>query len=129
MVTAKDKVSIDSIVICVMEALYREFRFALSQELLYVHVLVVVAETEDDVIERLNERKNNVENTGTRVTHTKHTTIYGSQDFVWEYLSEPVPEETKGCNLNSCCTTLKSFKRQCYYYYYYYYYYYWYSAV
>jgi len=41
--------------VIVMEALSREFRVAL--ELLYADDLVVIAETEDDVIKRLNEWK------------------------------------------------------------------------
>jgi len=50
----------------VMEALSREFRVALPWELLYTDDLVVIAETEDDVIERLNKWKDNVENRGMR---------------------------------------------------------------
>jgi len=46
----------------VMEALSREFRVALPWELLYVDDLVVIAETEDDLIKRLNEWKDNMEN-------------------------------------------------------------------
>jgi len=46
----------------VMEALSREFRVALSWELLYADDLVVMAETEDDLIKRLNEWKDNVKN-------------------------------------------------------------------
>jgi len=38
----------------VMEALSREFRVALQWELLYADDLVVVAETEDHLIKRLN---------------------------------------------------------------------------
>jgi len=38
-----------------MEALSREFRVALPWELLYADDLVVIAETEDDLIKRLNE--------------------------------------------------------------------------
>jgi len=44
-----------------MEALSTEFRVALRWELLYADDLVVIAETEDDLIKRLrpNEWKNN----------------------------------------------------------------------
>jgi len=42
----------------VMEALSREFRVALPWELLYADDLVVMAETEDDLIIRLNKWKN-----------------------------------------------------------------------
>ena len=48
--------------VIVVEALSREFRVALPWELLYADDLVVIAETEDDLIKRLNEWKDNVEN-------------------------------------------------------------------
>ena len=41
----------------VMEALSREFRVALPWKLLYADNLVVIAETEDDLIKRLDEQK------------------------------------------------------------------------
>ena len=41
----------------VMEALSREFNVALPLELLYADDLAVIAETEDDLIKRLNEWK------------------------------------------------------------------------
>ena len=41
--------------VIVMEALPREFRVALPWELLYADDLVVIAETEEDLIKRLNE--------------------------------------------------------------------------
>ena len=50
--------------VIVMEAISREFRVGLPWELLYADDLVVIAETEteEDLIKRLNEWKNNVEN-------------------------------------------------------------------
>ena len=54
----------------VMEAISREFRVALPWELLYADDLVVIAETEEDLIKRPNERKNN-ENRGVRVNMNK----------------------------------------------------------
>jgi len=57
--------------VIVMEAISREFRVALPWELLYADDLVVIAETEEDLIKRLNEWKNNVENRGTRVSMNK----------------------------------------------------------
>ena len=57
--------------IIVMEALSREFIFALPCELLYAHDLVVIAETEEDLIKRLNECKAFVENRGMRVNMNK----------------------------------------------------------
>jgi len=51
-----------------MEAISREFRVALPRELLYADDLVVIAEIEEDLIKRLNEWKNNVENRSIRVS-------------------------------------------------------------
>ena len=50
--------------VIVMEAIPREFRVALPWELLYADDLVVIAETEEDLIKRLHEWKNNVQNRG-----------------------------------------------------------------
>jgi len=55
----------------VMEALSREFRVALRWEMLYADDLVVIAEIEDDLITRLNEWKDNLENRGMRVHMNK----------------------------------------------------------
>ena len=41
--------------VIVMEALSRDIRVALPWELLYADDLVVIAETEDDLIKRFNE--------------------------------------------------------------------------
>ena len=57
--------------VIVVEAISREFRLALPWELLYADDLIVVAETEEDLIKRLNEWKNNVENRGMRVDMNK----------------------------------------------------------
>jgi len=57
--------------VIVMEALSREFRVALAWELLYAEDLVVIAETEDDLIKRLNKWKDFVENRGMRVNMNK----------------------------------------------------------
>ena len=50
---------------------FRGFRVTLPCELLYADDLVVIAETEDDLIKRLHERKHNVENSGMRVNRNK----------------------------------------------------------
>jgi len=55
-----------------MEALSREFRVALPWELLNADDLVVIAETEGDLIKRFNEWKDFVENRGMRVNHRLH---------------------------------------------------------
>jgi len=47
--------------VIVMEALSREFRVTLPWELLYADDLVVIAETENDIIKTHNEWKDNVE--------------------------------------------------------------------
>jgi len=57
--------------VIVMEALSRELRVALLWELLYTDDLVVIAETEDDLIKRLNEWKDFMENRGMRVNMNK----------------------------------------------------------
>jgi len=49
----------------------KEFRVALAWKLLYADNLVVIAETEDDLIKRLNEWKDAVENRGMRVNKIK----------------------------------------------------------
>ena len=54
-----------------MEALSKEFIVALPWELLYTDDLIVIADTEDDLIRRLNEWKDNVENRGMRVETRK----------------------------------------------------------
>ena len=48
-----------------------EFRVVLPWELLYADDLVVIAESKEDLIKRINERKNNVENRGMRVNMNK----------------------------------------------------------
>ena len=50
--------------VIVMEAISTEFRVALPWELLYADDLAVIAETEEDLIKKLNEWKDNVENKG-----------------------------------------------------------------
>jgi len=54
-----------------MEAISREFRVALPWELLYADDLAVIAETEEELINRLNDWKDNVESKGMRVNMNK----------------------------------------------------------
>ena len=54
-----------------MEAISTEFRVALPWELLYADDLAVIAETEEELIKRLNESKENVESKGMRVNMNK----------------------------------------------------------
>jgi len=66
----------------VMEAISREFRVALPWELLYADDLAVIAETEQ-LINRLNEWKDNVESKGMRVSMNKtKVTISGERQKV-----------------------------------------------
>jgi len=55
----------------VMEAISREFRVVLPWELLYADDLAVIAETEEELIRRLNEWKDNVESKGMSVNMNK----------------------------------------------------------
>ena len=58
--------------VIVMEAISREFRVAVPWELLlYADDLAVIAETEEELIKRLNEWKENVESKGMRVNMNK----------------------------------------------------------
>ena len=62
-----------------MEAISRKFRVALPWELLYADDLIVIAETEDDLIKRLNEWKDNVENRGMRVSMSKTKVMFSGE--------------------------------------------------
>jgi len=77
-----------------MEATSREFRVALPWELLYADDLVVIAETEEDLIKRLNKWKNNVENGGTKVYMNKN------QGYIKWRMSEATAE---GCKMAVWC--------------------------
>ena len=57
--------------VIVMEAMSRELRVALPRELLHADDLAVIAETEHELIKRLNEWKDNVESKGMRVNMNK----------------------------------------------------------
>ena len=57
--------------VIVMEAISTEFRVALPWELLYADDLAVIAETEEELIKRLNEWKDKVESKGMRVSMNK----------------------------------------------------------
>ena len=51
----------------------------LPWELLYADDLAVIAETEEELIKRLNEWKDNVELKGMRVTHTRLMALFPIQ--------------------------------------------------
>ena len=50
--------------VIVMEVISREFRVALPWELLYADDLAVIAETEEELVKRLNDWKDNVQSKG-----------------------------------------------------------------
>ena len=66
--------------VIVMAALSREFRVTSPWELLYVDDLVLIAETEDDLIKRLNEWKDNMENRCMRVNINKTLVMFVEND-------------------------------------------------
>ena len=72
-----------------MEAISREFRVALPWELLYADDLAVIAETEEELIKRLNEWKDNVESKGMRVNMNKTKVM--------------ISGERQMATLNGCC--------------------------
>jgi len=73
--------------VIVMEDLSREFRVALPWELLYADDMVVIAETEDDLIKRLSEWDDSVENRGMRVNmNTTKFMTSGEQQKVMQRL-------------------------------------------
>jgi len=57
--------------VVVIQALSREFRVALPWKLLYADDLAAIAETENDLIKRLNKWKDNMENRGMKVNMNK----------------------------------------------------------
>ena len=63
----------------VMEAISREFRVALPWELLYADDLAVIAETEEELIKRFNEWKDNVESKGMRVNMNKTKVVISGE--------------------------------------------------
>ena len=65
--------------VIVIEALSREFRVAFPWQLLYADDLVVIAETEYNLIKRCNEWKDNVENRGIRVNMNKTKVMFSGE--------------------------------------------------
>jgi len=71
--------------VIVMEALSREFRVVLPWELLYADDLVVIAETEEDLIKRLNEWKHFVDHRGMRVNMNKTKVMISGE---WQQVTQ-----------------------------------------
>ena len=68
-----------SLFVTVLEVISRKFRVALPWELLFADDLVVIAEMEDDLIKRLNEWKDNIENIGMRVNMNKNKVMISGE--------------------------------------------------
>ena len=70
--------------VIVMEAISREISVALPWELLYADDLAVIAETEEELIKRFNEWKDNMESKGMRVNMNKTKVISGERQKVMQ---------------------------------------------
>jgi len=88
--------------VIVMEAISREFMVALPWELLYADDLAVIAETEEELIKRLNEWKDNVESKGMRVSMNKtKVMISGERQVRQKAVRWPCGVCSKGVGSNS----------------------------
>ena len=89
--------------VIVMEAISREFRVALPWELLYADDLAVIAETEEELIKRLNEWENNIESKVMRVNINKtKVKISGEHEKVMQKAARwPCGVCSKGVGSNS----------------------------
>jgi len=87
----------------VTEAISREFKVALPWELLYADDMAVISETEEELIKRLNEWKENVENKGMRVNMNEtKVMISGERQMVWQKAARwPCGMYNKGVGSNS----------------------------
>ena len=103
--------------VIVMEAISREFRVALPWELLYADDLVVIAETEEELIKRLNEWKDNAESKGMRVNINKtKVMISGERQIVRQKAVKwPCGVCCKGVGRNSllCTSCQKWVHKKC----------------
>ena len=100
----------------VMEAISREFRVALPWELLYADDLAVIAETEEELIKRLNEWKDNVESKGMRVNMNKTNVMTsGERQKMRQKARRPcgVCSEGVGSNLIQCSSCQKWVHKKC----------------
>jgi len=84
-----------------MVAISREFRVALPWELLYADDLAVIAETEEELIKRLNEWKDNVESKGMRVNMNKTKENGERQKVKQKAVRWPCEVCSKGVGSNS----------------------------
>jgi len=77
--------------VIVTQALSREFRVVLSTEL-NADDLVVIAETEHDLIKRLNEWKDNVDNRGIRVNMNRTKVMINREHHKQDQLADLLHE-------------------------------------
>jgi len=100
-----------------MEAIPKELRVALPWELLYADDLIAIAETEDDLIKRLNEWKDNVENTGMRVNMNKTKVMISGecQKLMQKAARWPCGVCGRGAGINSmqCTSCQKCICKKC----------------
>ena len=89
----------------VEEALSVEFRVALPWELLYTNHLVVIAETEDEQIKRLNEWKDNVENTGMKVNMNKNALTQNKPPPIRRISDSGLPDPKRDLDRHQNCIT------------------------
>jgi len=100
-----------------MEALCREFRVDLLWELLHADDLVFIAETEDNLIKRLNEWRDFVQNIGMRVNMNKTNVMISGE---WQKVMQKavrwpcgVCGRGVGNNLIQCTSCQKWVHRKC----------------
>jgi len=100
-----------------MEAISREFRVALPWELLSADDVAVIAETEDELIIRLNYWKDNVDRKGMRVSMNKtKVMISGERHKVRQKAVRwPCGVRSKGVGSNSlqCTSCQKLVHKKC----------------
>ena len=103
--------------VIVMEAISREFRVALPWELVYADDLAVIAETEEELIKRLNEWKDNVKSKGMRANMNKtKVMISGERQTVRQKdVRWPCEVCSKGVGSNSlqCTSCQKWVHKKC----------------
>jgi len=91
--------ALSSLLFVIVTESSREFRVALPWELLYADDLAVIAETEEELIKRLNEWKGNVESKGMRVSGLRGSaspvlTATGLVNGTWQFSTPPPTEST-----------------------------------
>jgi len=100
-----------------MGAISIEFRVALRWELLFADDLAVIAETEEELIKRLNEWKDNVESKGVRVSMNKTKVMISRerQKVMQKAVRWPcgVCSKDVGSNSLQCTSCQKCVRKKC----------------